>query len=123
MRAMDGAPELTGMYLQRLFVLPVISPPPVLKLVLPDAKSASSFSHKLNDLADTFSPLFLNLNSFKLNAISAFYKCPCKRQITGRETKSMRAMDGTPELTGMYLQRLFVLPVISLSTEAEISTP
>ncbi|OBU05835.1 hypothetical protein AYY17_05695 [Morganella psychrotolerans] len=26
MCAMDGAPELTGMYLQRLFVLPVISP-------------------------------------------------------------------------------------------------
>ena len=26
MRGMDGAPELTGMYLQRLFVLPVISP-------------------------------------------------------------------------------------------------
>ncbi|HCM64288.1 MAG TPA: hypothetical protein DIT05_17345 [Morganella sp. (in: Bacteria)] len=26
MRAMDGAPELTGMYSQRLFVLPVICP-------------------------------------------------------------------------------------------------
>ncbi|GAA0346045.1 hypothetical protein L9H26_13450 [Morganella psychrotolerans] len=26
MRAMDGVPELTGMYSQRLFVLPVISP-------------------------------------------------------------------------------------------------
>lgn len=34
MRAMDGAPELTGMYLQRLFVLPAISPAPGLKSVL-----------------------------------------------------------------------------------------
>ncbi|HHN8374250.1 TPA: hypothetical protein ACRRXW_003187 [Morganella morganii] len=36
-----------------------------------------------------------------------------KRQITGSETKSMRVMDDAPERTGMCLQRLFVLPVIS----------
>lgn len=28
--------------------------------------------------------------------------------ITAKETKSMRATDGAPELTGMYSQRLFV---------------
>ena len=34
-------------------------------------------------------------------------------EITDKRTKSMRVTDDAPELTGMYLQRLFVLSVVA----------
>ncbi len=91
MRVMDDVPERTGRCLQRLFVLPVISPSPVLSV----------------------SPPFVN-NRPPNQSSHHSIRSKSKRQITGRETKSMRVMDDAPERTGKCLQRLFVLPVISL---------
>ena len=66
MRAMDGVPELTGMYLQRLFVLPVISPAPELKLVLPDPCHPSvcgrvGFARLTGSHTDVCSPAILTV--------------------------------------------------------------
>ena len=100
MRVMDDAPERTGRCLQRLFVLPVISSAPVLSV----------------------SPPFVN-NRPPNQSSHHSIRSKSKRQITGRETKSMRVMDDAPERTGRCLQRLFVLPVISSAPVLSVSPP